>query len=264
MRGGGGADGAGGGTKAPRCAATPGRFPVPPSASPGADHRGDPGYPGTPPSPHCAWLSFGVCYCARWQSGPVPPARVPPSPQRHKIWHLGRGKAGRAAPPSPPAAGVPSAPPPRAPTPAPLLSAALRGRDGGRGSLCSTAGSFVGRSERRGQGGCRVRAAVGSPAEQPRRRDALPAGLRAGDTRALRARQGGLLEHLPLPRGSNLTRGRWCACVLVRHLEISFVRIVASLCWHRCLFLLQRSSFPTLVQNSESISLFRGTMFKLV
>lgn len=110
--------------------------------------------------------------------------------------------------------------------------------------------------EHGGRGGCRVVPQWGAPRSS--RRDALPARLRPGDARAARPGRAGSWS-ISLCRGEAIYQD--CACVLVRHLEISFVRIVASLCWHRCLFRLHHSSFPTLVQNSDT---YRGIMLKPV
>lgn len=127
-----------------------------------------------------------------------------PSSQRHKIWHLGRGKGRPCCPPRPRPqrvsaggrrgpAGVPRAPP------SPLLG---RQEPGGRGSLRSSVGSIVVARARRARRVPRS-AAVGSPAEQPQGRAPCPAP--SGRRASCAPREGGLLEHLPLPRGSNLS-----------------------------------------------------------
>ncbi|XP_039405755.1 forkhead box protein D1-like [Corvus cornix cornix] len=147
----------------------PGASPRPPSASPGCFIGVTQQYPGTLPAPRCARLSFGACYCARWRSGPVPPRPRPPltSPRQYLAFRKGKRPALLPAP-SPPAAGFGRRQasgrgcPQSSPGPAPLSG--LGGQEtGGRGSLCSSAGSFVGPFEQRGRSGCGVRAAVGAP-----------------------------------------------------------------------------------------------------
>lgn len=125
---------------------------------------------------------------------------------------------------------------------------------GSRGVLYSRAGAagpLRGPFGQRGRGGCDVRAAVGCPMKQPRRGDVLAAGLRLGETRVFCVSGRSPEASLSAKGKQSFKRKILCVCVLVRHLEISFVQIVASRCWHRCSFLLLPFSFPVdaLVQN---------------
>lgn len=190
---------AGGGTKAARCAATPGRVPAParpppaPAWSIGMSQR----YPGALPAPRCAWISLGVCHCAMTERTRAPPPVSPPHlSHRHEIWHLGRGKGRLCCPPPPrpqrvsvggrrAPAGSPRAPPPRAPTPPPLLSGALGGRrPGARGPAAAPWGRSWVPLSREGDAVPRTcRSGKPRGAGTPQGRAALPGSVR--ETRVL-------------------------------------------------------------------------------
>lgn len=93
-----------------------------------------------------------------------PPAFPPHLSHLHEIWHLGRGKAGRAARPLPARSGSRWAAGERPRVPPELLRPGLQHRPrssqrpwgqemGGRGSLCSSVGPFLGPFEQRGRSG---------------------------------------------------------------------------------------------------------------
>lgn len=160
-----------------------------------------------------------------------PPPGAPPHPAEAKCG-IFEGENDGGAPPPPLARGRFGEASGRG-VPAELPRPALRHPPSPR----NTARGRGGAAQKRGSGGAVCGCFWVPRLDALRSGDGLAAGLPpGGDTRVL------LLKHPPLPRGSDLLCvcvclcGRVCVCgrVLVRHLEISFVRIIASRRWRRC------------------------------